>query len=110
MLLMSVDPQTRRLQSQIAANTRWAQEDPGPNMIRARAGIMAKLEREADPEGILPEAERRRRAESAYKVRMQRLALKSVEARKRKREARITEPIKRVSEIEEKDTSLVVME
>ena len=92
MLLMSLDPQIRHMQAQIAANTRWANEDPKPNMIRARAGIMAKLEREADPEGLLPEAERRRRAESAYKVRMQRMALKSVQARKRKREAKASQP------------------
>ena len=83
---MTDDPELSRLKHQISANSRWAKEDPKPNMIRARAGIMPKLEHEVDPEGVLPEAERRRQAESAYKVRMQRMALKSVEARKRRKE------------------------
>ena len=40
-----------------------------------------------DPEGVLPEAERIRRAEHARKAYFTRLALKSAQARRRKREA-----------------------
>jgi hypothetical protein len=47
-----------------------------------RDGLEAKFLREVDPNNELPEAERRRRAESARKAYYQRLALASAKARK----------------------------
>ena len=45
---------------------------------------MAKFEAEVDPEGILSENERRRRAEAARKAYFARLGLKSAQTRQRK--------------------------
>jgi uncharacterized membrane protein len=72
----------KSLPHQIAANTRWSKEDPTAQGIRMRAGLEAKFLREVDPDNQLPEAERRRRAESARKAFYQRLALTSAKARK----------------------------
>ena len=47
-----------------------------------RAGLDAKFLREVDPNNELPEAERRRRAESARRAYYQRLDLASAKARK----------------------------
>jgi len=46
--------------------------------------MLAKFEREVDPEGLLLPAERARRAENARKAHFQRMALKSVRARRRR--------------------------
>jgi hypothetical protein len=54
----------------------------------ARAAFRSKFEREVDPEGLLPEPERLRRAEMARKAHVAKLALKSAQARRRKRERR----------------------
>lgn len=74
-------PEQRRLRAQIAAHARWKQEDPGPNMARARQAFRDGFEKQVDPDGVLPEAERFRRAESARKEYYKRLAFKSARAR-----------------------------
>lgn len=78
----SLTPEQRKLRSQIAAHARWAAEDPAENAARGQAGLKDKFLREVDPAGVLPEAERQRRAQSAYKAHMGRLALASSKARK----------------------------
>jgi hypothetical protein len=78
---VALTSEQRRLRVQIAANTRWSREDPTPNAVRAQAGLVARFEREVDPDGVLPPAERARRVESARKAHMQRLALLSAKAR-----------------------------
>ena len=50
---------------------RVARTEPG------RKGFLARFEREVDPDGVLPEAERARRAEHARRAYMQKLALAS---------------------------------
>jgi hypothetical protein len=77
----SLTPAQRRLRAKIAANERWSGEDPVPNALRASAGLKAKFLREVDPDGLLEEAERQRRARAAYVAHMQRLAYLSVKAR-----------------------------
>jgi hypothetical protein len=81
------DPSTRALTARIAANVRWSRENPndptGP-LPRARAAFNARFEREVDPDGVLPEAERARRAQCARKAYYQRLALLSAQARRRR--------------------------
>lgn len=77
----------KSLPHQIAANSRWSQEDPTAQGIRMRAGLEARFLREVDPDNQLPEAERRRRAESARKAYYQRLALTSAKARRARRNA-----------------------
>lgn len=81
---MALTPEQRRLRAQIAANTRWSRENPTANAIRAQAGLLAKFEREVDPDGTLPPAERARRVESAKRAHFQRLALRSAQSRRRK--------------------------
>jgi hypothetical protein len=59
-------PEQRRLRAQIAANARWsrfmAREDQAD---AARAAIFARLERQVDPEGVLPPKERARLVKAA---------------------------------------------
>jgi len=76
----------RVLRSRIAAYTRWAHEaDRCAATAPARRAFDVRFEREVDPDGVLTQAERQRRAESARKAYFTRLALKSVQARRRKK-------------------------
>ena len=81
---MALTPQQRRLRAEIAAHARWSREDPTATAIRAQAGLLAKFEREVDPDGTLTPAERARRAEHARRAHMKRLALRSAQARARR--------------------------
>lgn len=78
---MALTPAQRTLRARIAANARWSREDPSPVGPRGQAGLLARFEREADPEGTLPPQERTRRARAALRAHMQRLALRSAQAR-----------------------------
>ncbi|MBV9652146.1 MAG: hypothetical protein JO296_18680 [Pseudonocardiales bacterium] len=78
---MALTSAQRKLRAQIAANTRWSKEDPAPTGLRGQAGLLARFEREVDPQGILTPAERIRRAQAARRAHMQRLALASSKAR-----------------------------
>jgi hypothetical protein len=74
-------PEQRSLRGRIAANTRWSREDGKPNAVRAQAGLLAKFVDQVDPDRVLPEDERLRRAEAARRAHMQRLAFLSSKAR-----------------------------
>jgi hypothetical protein len=84
----SPEPSDRALAARIASTTRWSREDPhdpdGP-LPRARAAFDARFYA-GIPED-LPAAERDRRAASARKAYFARLALASVKARRRARNA-----------------------
>jgi hypothetical protein len=54
----------------------------------ARAAFSDRFEREVDPDGVLDPAERARRADMARKAYFTRLALKSAQARRRRKERR----------------------
>lgn len=69
--------------ARIAALTRHSRGDTTAATAPARKGFMAKFEREVDPDGTLPVAERQRRAERAMRAHMLRLAAKSADARRR---------------------------
>ncbi|MEX5634088.1 hypothetical protein [Parafrankia sp. FMc2] len=71
----------RRLRARIAANARLAKEDPVEMTAPARRAFLGKFERMADPDGTLPPEERARRAAHLRQEHMQRLALRSVQAR-----------------------------
>lgn len=79
-------PQEASLRGRIGAYRLHATHDPRDTTARARATFLVKFEREVDPEGVLPQAERQRRAEYARKAHFTRLALKSARARRRKKE------------------------
>lgn len=57
----------------------------GTNTGPARVKFLSRFEKEVDPNRVLSNAERVRRAESARKAYFTRLALKSVQARRKKR-------------------------
>ena len=75
-------PSQRRLRAQVAANTRWANEDGHANAVRGQKGLYAKFEHEAAEKypDLTPVA-RAKRAEAAYRAHMARLALASSKAR-----------------------------
>lgn len=75
----------RSQRARLAAYARWAKEDPAANAARGQAGLLARFEREVDPNSELPEAERLRRAECARKAHMQRIAIKSADKRRAER-------------------------
>jgi hypothetical protein len=52
----------------------------------AREAFRSKFERDVDPDGVLPVEERLRRAEMARKAHFTRLALKSAQVRRQRRE------------------------
>ena len=72
------------LRGRIAADTRWAREaDRRAATAPARQGLRAKFEREVDPTGSLPAAERARRADSLFRAHMTRLARASAASRRK---------------------------
>ena len=62
-----------------------SRHDPREYTSAARQAFLARFEREVDPDLLLPEVERKRRAKAALAAHMTRLALAS--ARKRARAA-----------------------
>jgi hypothetical protein len=85
---MTRTPAERRLAGQAAAHRRWAfTDDRTMATAPARAGLDAKFERQVDPEGKLTPQERAKRAESLRKAFYSGMALKSAQARRRKRAA-----------------------
>jgi hypothetical protein len=75
----------RSLRARLAAHTLHATHDSRELTAPARAAFLGRFEREADPEGVLDLAERARRAEHLRKAFFARLALKSAQARRRKK-------------------------
>jgi hypothetical protein len=80
-------PEQRSLRGRIGAYSLWATHDPREMTKPARRAFLSRFEREVDPNGVLPEGERTRRAEYAKKAYFSRLALKSAKARARRRDS-----------------------
>ena len=75
-------PEQRVLRARIAANARWAHTgDRTAATAPARRARLEQFEREVDPDGTLPPAERARRTRSAQNAHMTRMALASSRAR-----------------------------
>lgn len=74
-------PEQRSLRARLAAHVLHAQGKT--NTQPARDAFDARFEAEVDPEGVLPPAERMRRAEHARLAYFSRLALKSAQARQK---------------------------
>jgi hypothetical protein len=79
-----LSPEARSLRARLGAFTLHSRYDSREITAPARAAFLARFEREVDPQGKLPEAERKRRAEHARRAYMVSLALKSVRARRRR--------------------------
>jgi hypothetical protein len=74
----------RTLIARIAAHESWARTpDRAARTARGRAALEAKFERDADPDGVLPPADRARRAEHLQRAYFARLALASARARRK---------------------------
>lgn len=79
-------PSERKLRAQVAAHTSWANtEDRTARTAAGTKALLDKFERDVDPDGKLPPAERAKRAESARKAHFARLAFKSAQARRLKK-------------------------
>jgi hypothetical protein len=77
----------RKLRATLAAESRWAQ--PGSRetaRVTARASMIARFEKQVDPDGVLPPAERAKLAESARRAHLLSMSLKSVRARRLRKE------------------------
>jgi hypothetical protein len=77
----------QRTPSTLAAYTMHARNDAQATTAKARAAFLARFERQADPEGLLPSAERQRRAQQLRSAYFAQLALASAKARRTRREA-----------------------
>jgi hypothetical protein len=83
-LLAALTPTQRTQRARIAALTRWSREDPAATAARGQAGLMARFVDQVDPDRVLPEGERQRRAEAARKAHMAQLAFRSAKVRARR--------------------------
>jgi hypothetical protein len=81
----ALSPAERTLRARLAAHTMHARNDPKAITANARAGFLAKFEREADPDGVLSPEERRRRADHLRSAHFARLAYASAKARRNRR-------------------------
>jgi len=78
-------PAERSLRARAAAYQLHSQYDSRELTQKAREAFASRFEREVDPDGILPEAERKRRAACARKAYFAALAAKSARARRVRR-------------------------
>ena len=77
-----LSPSQRSLRARVAAHAMHARHDSREVAANARKAFVERFEREVDPDGVLPGAERQRRAEHAMRAHMTRLALRSARARR----------------------------
>lgn len=80
-------PSELSMRGRIGAYAKWSKTDPKEGTAAARAaspGSLAYFEKQVDPEGVLSEAERLRRAEAARRAHFTRLALASARARRKR--------------------------
>lgn len=80
---MPLSPSERTLRARLAAHTLHSKVDSTAHTEPARKAFLVSWETKVDPDGVLPEAERKRRANQALKAHMARLGLKSAQARRR---------------------------
>jgi hypothetical protein len=80
-----LSPAERSLRARLAVHTLHATRDASRTTALARAGFLARFEREVDPDSTLELAERQRRAAQARSAYFTRLSLQAVKARKARR-------------------------
>lgn len=70
------------MSAQIAAHESWAKtKNRSARTAAAREAMMAKFEKQVDPDGVLSDSARAQMAESAKKAHYRRLAMKSAKVR-----------------------------
>jgi hypothetical protein len=82
-----MNPSERALRARLAAHAMHGRHDARQTTAKARA-FLASFEREADPGGQLPAAERQRRARQLRSAYFARLALASAKARRARRQVK----------------------
>ena len=75
-------PSERSLRARLAAHMLHAQVDSRDHTEPARQAFLNRFEHQVDPEGVLSDGERKRRAEQAKKAYFTRLALRSAQSRR----------------------------
>jgi hypothetical protein len=80
----SLTAEQRSQRARIGAHALHSRYDSRELSAPGRAKFLERFENEVDPDRILPEFERRRRAEHAKKAYFTRLSLKAAEARSRR--------------------------
>jgi hypothetical protein len=83
----AMSPSERAMRARIAAFALHARRDPRETTRAGREAFISRFDHEVDPDGALPEAERRRRAEAAKKAYFTALALRSARSRRRKNQS-----------------------
>ncbi len=81
-LMGELNPSERVQRARLAAHVLHSRHDSRKLTENARSAFLARFERQVDPDGVLPLAERARRAEHAKKAHMLGLALKSAQVRR----------------------------
>jgi hypothetical protein len=77
-------PRERSLRARVGAFAQQARHDTRETTKNARAAFNARFEDQVDPDRILPEPERLRRAEAARRSYMAKLALRSAQVRRKR--------------------------
>ena len=84
---MALTPAEKSLQTKAAVQQSWANTpDRAARTKPARDKALERFEKEVDPEGVLPPAERAIRADHARKAYFTRLAFQSAKARRLRKE------------------------
>jgi hypothetical protein len=78
-------PAERSLRARLGAYALFSKVDPVEHTAAARRKFLERFEREVDPDGVLPEKERIRRAQYARKAYFSRLAQASAKARRERK-------------------------
>lgn len=84
--LIEIDSAEMARRGRLGALKLHATHDPCETTRAARQAFRAKFEHQVDPDRTLPEAERKRRAEYARREFYLRMARRSVESRRRKKQ------------------------
>lgn len=84
----SLTPEERTLRARLGAYAMLANNDVMVTSAPGRAAADARFEDQVDPQRLLPEEERRRRAEMARKAHMSKMGLASARARRARKEGR----------------------
>jgi len=78
-------PSERILRGRVGGFALAARRDPKVYTAPARAAFMSKFLSQVDPDGVLPLAERERRATAARSAHFARMALKSAQSRRKRK-------------------------
>lgn len=88
---MPLDANQRRVRSSLASLTAWEKASPEQRSARARharAGLLARFEREAIAEGARTPAEISAAVKTKHRLHIQRMTFNSLKARRAKAQAR----------------------